>query len=287
MQNTFNILKKRSLKTLAVVVWLAVLAFFLMTPVLADDESSTVTGTPSAAQTTATNEAKPDLVVETKDTSAVYFTVKNIDTGFKNDPKAMELLKWLEITIKLDDGTVLYKGLCNALPSPVLNSVKIATQKNRMIYVDIYFLKEAPNSVQGANFNLIWNFAVKSALGGTLGVSDKQFYFNPNINPGDRFGYSIMLKNSGTLSEPVSTTSTTEMPSDPVPLTVTSKGGGGGGGTTIGDDITPLGDKTGAFIKMAADSAAPIIIVISLIIIVCALVIMLLPIVKRKKNSEQ
>ena len=167
--------RKRTLQA-APFVFICILFFFrsvIYTPVLAADPH----------------------VIKLKSGGGAEFQILRVTNRLLGDMFSDEFLEM--ITVKISNGdTVYYKGTVGQMPVPVTEAIPIAENSRVLLDVSFSFDRNADNRFQGVSYLLLWEF---EAFGDTKTQIDMQdgsvLHSNLNINPGDTYGFSLIVEN--------------------------------------------------------------------------------------------
>ena len=134
--------------------------------------------------------------------TAAIFQIDKAMHGYSEGSLPHELLKMTTVEIK-SNAQIYYNGKADAIPSPVTEPIVLDVGESIEIEVSFYFSEEADNRFQGVSYQVLWEFATgpddgesENAENVKIHLPDTEYlYSNLNINPGDTYGFSILVKN--------------------------------------------------------------------------------------------
>ena len=152
------------------------------------------------------------FVVQLNGTAAADFQIYSIVNQLSGTRFSDDMLILTNIKISTGNailGTVYYDGLVSDLPDEEIATIPIPLNDSVKIDVSMRLSEEADNRFQGIPYKLLWTFVANSNETVEIDLADAStLYSNFNINPGDTYGFSILVVN-GTAPTPTVTVSPT------------------------------------------------------------------------------
>ena|GEM_PF-3787292 len=140
-------------------------------------------------------------IIELESKTTAEFQILSVTNQISDVLYSDELLEMT--TVKISSGaTIYYDGKLSELTKEaVILSIPIAVNESVKIDISFYFSEEADNRFQGIPYQLLWKFKADSESAIKIHMQGGTLYNNFNIDPGDTYGFSIIVKNG--VSNPV------------------------------------------------------------------------------------
>ena len=183
-------------------------------------------------------------------------------------------------------GTTYYDGFANDMASLDFSPITVEADSRIVIHVEFSFDEMADNRYQGVSYRLKWIFDASAGIDMAGGDT---LYSNLNINPGDTYGFSIIVENGNPPLPPSQDDLDPDNPDNETPNDNPGESGESGisngnkkgqdvySGIKTGDDSTPEGN----------DESLPLLIfsAIFLLIIICVF-IRIISVERKRKIGE-
>ena len=139
--------------------------------------------------------AESPYIIKLNGDDAAEFRISNIKNLLSSTDLSDEFLHTIEAEIKSGE-MVYYKGPADSFASPGTPWINVALNQSIQIDVSFNFTNSADNRFQGVPYKLNFEFEAKSDSGIKIQLAESDYmYSNLNINPGDLYGFSIIVKN--------------------------------------------------------------------------------------------
>ena len=135
--------------------------------------------------------AADPYIIKLESNEETEFRIWCVTNELTGTPLSDEFLDMTLVTIT-SGGTEYYKGTIRDMPQPASETIIIAADDRIWIDVSFSFSENADNRFQGVSYKLLWEFEASGKINMTGGST---LYSNLNINPGDEYGFSIMVEN--------------------------------------------------------------------------------------------
>ena len=219
---------------------------------------------------------EPDLTVTVNAAGSCQFRIAQVKNGETGSLAGEEAIRLMHFEIKTDEET-LFEGPGSALLKTVFDWINLRPDEVLNLYVTAEFDVNAGNEYQGVPFAWTFGFESQDLYKTQIGLSSREFYYNPNVDPGDILTFSIRVINNPTgetrPTEPTNPTEpgeqgTTTKPADP---------------PDTGKETDP-GVKTGGIAEAAQKYLPMGILCVSMAVLLCIGGMLLVP-AKKKSNS--
>ena len=154
-------------------------------------------------------------IIRLEGTKAATFQILRIKNQLDDVRFSDELLEMT--TVKISNGsTDYYVGKASEIPEPVTPEIPLAPGGRVTIDISFHFSEDADNRFQGVPYQLLWTFLATSNGKTEIHLDGgNTLYSNFNINPGDTYGFSILIINDASESSGPGGPSTPGGPSEP------------------------------------------------------------------------
>lgn len=103
----------------------------------------------------------------TSDKYPINVTIAEIRNMLADDKAALQLLGELDLTITLDDGTIIYKGKHGKTTTPVVGIMEVQPNDSIIVHIQVDFPKDADNTYQSAPMHVRYLFESTLDIGDT------------------------------------------------------------------------------------------------------------------------
>ena len=220
--------------------------------------------------------ARADLTIVVDGDRAVEFRVARVEIPGIDAPEMKALMAEMAMAVKVD-GREVFRGSCDALPEPLFGWQPLTDRHDMLIDVEMTFDKWADNRHQGIPYEMIWHFASQDDNGHEIRMEKKEIHNNPNVNPGDVWGYQILVKTTGN-SVPPTQPRNSDDPNNPYnPYNPYNPNN---------PNYPPI--KTGGVFERAATEHLDVLLcVLSLLVLGCILLVLFGPVKKYRRKRAQ
>ena len=139
--------------------------------------------------------AANQYVIKLEGEAGATFQVYNVVNRLSATPLSNEVLSLTTMTISVE-GEVYYSGLFTNLTKPVTPRIPIPVDERVQIDIQFSFSEDADNRYQGVPYQLKWYFEARSTEETVMDlVNGSTMYSNLNIDPGDTYGFALIIEN--------------------------------------------------------------------------------------------
>ena len=140
--------------------------------------------------------AKDPYLIKLNGTEAVTFQVYSVKNQTYLSPLSLEALALTQLKISVDT-EVYFDGTLDDIPEPVTIPIPLDADERLKLDIRFKFSEDADNRYQGVAYQLKWMFEVANSTGVTYMdmTGGATLYNNYNIDPGDVYGFNIVVEN--------------------------------------------------------------------------------------------
>ena len=136
-------------------------------------------------------------IIKLESNTAAKFQIWCVTNELSGTPLSDEFLDMTLVTIT-SGGTEYYKGKLADMQTPAITAITIAADDRISLDISFSFSEDADNRFQGVSYRLLWEFEAEVDVNSDVEINmagGNTLYSNLNINPGDTYGFTIVVEN--------------------------------------------------------------------------------------------